>query len=117
MPTVPRGLPATAWAVLGILSFDRELSGYGVKLRLWLGHLSSPARLREVVQQHRDQLEQVLADLARDEGKAEQVPDWSYPVVVLRWGERHYRNELAQIDELMSELDRLEAEGGPWVST
>ena len=26
-----RRLPATAWAVLGILAFDRELSGYQVK--------------------------------------------------------------------------------------
>jgi DNA-binding PadR family transcriptional regulator len=185
---VPRPLPATAWAVLGILSFERELSGYQVKrwadasltffywspaisqvygelkrleelgfvsardvpeeqrttrvyritsegrdaltgwlegapveppvlkhavlLRLWLGHLSSPERLRQVVEQHRVQTEEVLAELTNDERKAEQEPDWAYPAMVLRWGERYYRNELALTEELLEELDGLQG-GGP----
>ena len=184
-----RELPATAWAVLGILSFDRELSGYqvkrwadhsltffywspavsqvygelkrleergfvvgrdvaeeqrttrvyritdegrtaltawledspveppvlkhGVLLRLWLGHLSSPARLRDVVEQHRKGVEAVLADLESDERQAEQVPEWEYPAVVLRWGEAYYRNELVQIGQLLAELDALEERGVP----
>lgn len=184
-----RELPATAWAVLGILSFDRELSGYqvkrwadhsltffywspavsqvygelkrleergfvtgrdvaeeqrttrvyritddgraalttwledspveppvlknGVLLRLWLGHLSTPARLREVVEQHRKGVEAVLADLESDERKAEQEPTWEYPAVVLRWGETYYRNELAQIEQLLAELGALEERGVP----
>ena len=184
---MPPRLPPTAWAVLGVLSFGRELSGYQVKrwadhslaffywspaisqvygelkrleehgfvvprdvpeeqrstrvyrisdtgrealtawledspveppvlkhgtlLRLWLGHLSSPARLREVVEQHRKGIEAVLADLESDERKAEQEPGWEYPAVVLRWGERYYRNELEQTAELLAELDRLEEPG------
>ena len=177
-----RPLPATAWAVLGILSFDREMSGYDVKqwadhsltffywspavsqiygelkrledrgyvtgrdarldeqrtkrvyaitdegrkalaewletsavdapvlkhsvmLRLWLGHLTSPARLREILVEHRRHLELVLAEVQADERTAEQEPEWSYPALVLRWGERYYRNELDQIDELLRELD------------
>jgi DNA-binding PadR family transcriptional regulator len=180
-------LPATAWAVLGILSFDRELSGYqvkrwadasltffywspaisqvygelkrleelgyvagrdvaeeqrkirvyritevgrtalttwledapveppvlkhGVLLRLWLGHLSTPDRLRQVALRHREQTEQVLADLTSSERKAEQEPDWAFPAMVLRWGERYYRNEIALTDELLRELDWLE-DGG-----
>lgn len=182
-------LPATAWAVLGVLSFGRELSGYqvkrwadhsltffywspaisqvyselkrleengfvagrdvaeeqrttrvyritdegraaltawledspveppvlkhGVMLRLWLGHLSSPARLRDVVEQHRKAVEAVLADLESDERRAEQEPAWEYPAVVLRWGERYYRNELEQTAELLRELDRLESSPPP----
>jgi DNA-binding PadR family transcriptional regulator len=179
-----RPLPATAWAVLGILSFERELSGYqvkrwadasltffywspaisqvygelkrleelgfvagrdvaeeqrttrvyritpegrealtgwledapveppvlkhGVLLRLWLGHLSSPERLRQVVARHRAQTEEVLAELGTDERRAEEEPDWAFPAMVLRWGERYYRNELALTDELLAELDALE---------
>lgn len=30
-PLPPRDLPATSWAVLGVLSFDEELSGYEIK--------------------------------------------------------------------------------------
>jgi DNA-binding PadR family transcriptional regulator len=184
---VLRPLPATAWAVLGILSFDRELSGYQVKrwadasltffywspaisqvygelkrleelgfvaardvaeeqrttrvyritesgrtaltgwledapveppvlkhsvlLRLWLGHLSTPDRLRQVAQRHREQTEEVLADLTSSERTAEQEPDWEFPAMVLRWGERYYRNELALTDELLRELDGFEDRG------
>ena len=179
-----RPLPATAWAVLGILSFDREMSGYDVKqwadhslaffywspavsqvygelkrlehvgyvagrdaplddqrtkrvysitddgrkaltewlecapvdapvlkhsvmVRLWLGHMTSPTRLREVLVEHRSRVEATLAEMARDERVAEQEPDWTYPAIVLRWGERYYRNELAQIDDLLSDLDAI----------
>jgi DNA-binding PadR family transcriptional regulator len=181
---MPRPLPATAWAVLGILSFERELSGYqvkrwadssltffywspaisqvygelkrleelgfvagrdvaeeqrttrvyaitpegrdaltgwledapveppvlkhGVLLRLWLGHLSSPDRLRQVVERHRVQTEEVLAELATDERRAEEEPDWAFPAMVLRWGEKYYRNELALTDDLLAELDALD---------
>ena len=177
-----RPLPATAWAVLGILSFDREMSGYDVQqwadhsvtffywspavsqiygelkrledvgyvagrderideqrtkrvyvitddgrkalsewldtsavdapvlkhsvmLRLWLGHMTSPDRLREILVEHRQHLEQVLNVVQADERNAESQPEWSYPAMVLRWGERYYRNELDQIDELLRELD------------
>lgn len=179
-----RQLPATAWAVLGVLSFDREMSGYDIKqwadhslaffywspavsqvygelkrleehgyvsgrdvpldeqrskrvyvitddgrkalgewldtapvdapvlkhsvmVRLWLGHMTSPARLRDVLVEHRARIEQTLAELAVDEQVAEREPEWTYPAIVLRWGERYYRNELAQIDELLGELDAL----------
>ncbi|MCU1484018.1 MAG: PadR family transcriptional regulator [Actinomycetia bacterium] len=181
---MPRPLPATAWAVLGILSFERELSGYQVKrwadasltffywspaisqvygelkrleelgfvsardvpeeqrttrvyritpegrdaltgwledapveppvlkhavlLRLWLGHLSTPDRLRQVVERHRAQTEEVLAELTNDERMAEQEPDWAFPAMVLRWGEKYYRSELALTDDLLRELDQLE---------
>jgi len=177
-----RQLPATAWAVLGVLSWDREMTGYdvkqwadhsltffywspavsqiygelkrleavgyitgrdepvdeqrtkrvyaitddgrkaltewleessvdapvlkhGVMLRVWLGHMSTPERLRATLLQHREQTEAMLADVTASERSAEHEPDWSYPALVLRWGERYYRNELAQIDELLQELD------------
>jgi DNA-binding PadR family transcriptional regulator len=81
---------------------------HGVLLRLWLGHLSSPDRLRQVVEQHRAHTEEVLAELANDERKAEEEPDWAFPAMVLRWGERYYRSELELTDELLRELDQLE---------
>jgi DNA-binding PadR family transcriptional regulator len=97
----------TAW--LEDAPVEQPVLKHAVLLRLWLGHLSSPERLRQVVEQHRAQTEEVLADLSTDERKAEQVPDWSYPAMVLRWGERYYRNELAMTDELLQELDRFAA--------
>lgn len=179
-----RRLPNTAWAVLGVLAFDRELSGYmvkqwadhglsyfhtspaisqiyselkrleelgyvhgrdipeeqrttrvyrisatgkkalrawleqspvelpvlkhGVMLRLWLGHLSNPDQLRDVVKQYQEELARMVDDLRSDERKALQDDAFTYPAIVIRWGDRYYRNELKQMDALLKELDRLE---------
>ena len=103
----PAGMQAiTAW--VHDAPVEPPVLKHGVLLRLWLGHLSSPDRLRQVVEQHRAQTEEVLATLGDDERKAEEEPDWAFPAMVLRWGERYYRNELELTDELLRELDQLE---------
>ena len=178
-------IPATAWAVLGILSFGREMSGYdikqwsdailrffywspatsqiytelrrledlglvssrtiardeardkrvyaitatgtaalerwqaevdaeptvlkdGVMLRVWLGHLADPTRLRAQVQSHRDRLVIELAD-ARDslrgsEGRA----GWEYPALVVEWTCRRIESEIELIDAMLRDLDAFE---------
>lgn len=177
-------VPATAWAVLGLLSFGRELSGYdlkkwadtslslfywapsvsqiygalkrleslgyvsartvpqdelrdktvyvithagrealagwaggsveppvlkhGVLMRVWLGHLSRPDRLREIVQEHvayaRDMAERSAASLDRAEHDADA---FAFPAAVMRWSQRYYENELALAEQLVIELDEL----------
>lgn len=177
-------IPATAWAVLGLLSFGRELSGYDVKqwadailrffywspatsqiyaelrrleqlglvesrvvarddvrgkrlyaitpagraalerwqrdtdaeptvlknglmLRLWLGHLAPPDRLREQVLTHQAQLRAEL-DLARHSEQTAAADDaWAYPSLVARWSRRRIEEELALTDEMLADLDRL----------
>jgi DNA-binding PadR family transcriptional regulator len=178
------GLPATAWAVLGLLSFDRELSGYDVKqwadailhffywspatsqiyaelrrleglglatsrvvarddvrakrvyritpegraalerwqletdaeapvlkhgllLRVWLGHLAPPERLREQVEAHREQLRAELAEAERSATQAARQPEWAYPALVARWTCRRIESELALADEMLADLDEL----------
>lgn len=183
--TVPT-LPATAWAVLGLLSFGRELSGYdlkkwadsslaffywspavsqiyaelkrlervgfvrsrtvaqdelrnkrvyaitaagkeamvawvhgspvdppvlkhGVLLRVWLGHLADPEELRSIVRQHRDYAASMIDELQSRERVAEAEPEWAYPDVVLRWGEKYYRSERDLADELLRDLEEVSA--------
>lgn len=180
--TEPR-LPATAYALLGLLSFDRELSGYDLKkwadsslrffywapamsqiytelkrldglgyvtsrevaqdeqrtkrvyritdvgraaltdwvehddveppmlkhsplLRVWLGHLTTPARLRTVLESHRAYAARMEADAHAAASLAAVTPDWEFPAVVTAWSERYYRREIEMIDELLAELDR-----------
>jgi DNA-binding PadR family transcriptional regulator len=175
------GLPATAYAVLGLLSFGRELSGYDLKkwadsslrffywspavsqiygelkrldelglvssrevpqdelrnkrvyrltesgrraltawveqqdveppvlkhsplLRVWLGHLTSPDRIREMLSTHRANTEQMLEDARKAEAGAHRNPDWHYPELVTRFSVRHYEAELALVDALLSEV-------------
>jgi DNA-binding PadR family transcriptional regulator len=183
--TVP-DLPATAWAVLGLLSFGRELTGYdlkkwadaslrffygspafsqiygelerlrrigyvtsrgvarheprkkrlyaitpegrealtawvdhapveppvlkhGVALRVWLGHLAEPGRLRAIVEAHRDDAARLLAEARRAEEGATRDPAWAYPAVVIRWGERYYQAQRRLAEHMLADLDRLAA--------
>jgi DNA-binding PadR family transcriptional regulator len=178
----PASLPPTAWAVLGLLSFGRELSGYDLKkwadsslrffywspaisqiygelrrleglgyvegrttpqddlrnkrlyritaagrdalaawardapveppvlkhsvlLRVWLGHLTSPDVLRETVLAHRRRVEEMLEELRAERGIAEAEPAFTYPAMVIRWGERYYAGERDLADELLRELE------------
>ena len=177
-------LPPTAWAVLGLLSFGQELSGYGLKkwadsslrffywspaisqiygelrrlealgyvesrttpqddlrnkrlyritdagrealaewahdapveppvlkhsvlLRVWLGHLTGPERLRDAVNQHIADTDVILTELRAAREIAETTPDWKYPAIVERWGERYYEAQRALAEELLAELDRV----------
>jgi DNA-binding PadR family transcriptional regulator len=177
-------LPATAWAVLGLLSFGQELSGYGLKkwadsslrffywspaisqiygelrrletlgyvesrttpqddlrnkrlyritdagrtalaewahdapveppvlkhsvlLRVWLGHLTGPERLRDAVNQHIADTDVILTELRAAREIAETTPDWKYPAIVERWGERYYESQRALAQELLDELERV----------
>ncbi|HEX7096484.1 MAG TPA: PadR family transcriptional regulator [Acidimicrobiales bacterium] len=178
-------LPATAYAVLGLLSFGRELSGYDLKkwadsslrffywspavsqiygelkrldelgyvtsrdvpqddlrnkrvyrisdtgrealrrwveqeeveppvlkhsplLRVWLGHLTEPARIRDLLHAHRANTEQLMEDARKAEAVARNNPDWYYPELVTRFAMRHFEAELQLVDALLAELDTAE---------
>ena len=180
--TPPATLPATAYAVLGLLSFDRELSGYDLKkwadsslrffywapavsqiygeckrlerlgyvhardvpqdasrtkrvyrisdtgraaltawvehddveppmlkhaplLRVWLGHLSSPSRLRTMLESHRAQTNRMCEDAREAAAFSAEVPDMAFPAMVTAWSARYYEREVEMIDELLAELD------------
>lgn len=181
-------LPATSWAVLGMLSFEQELSGYdikkwadwslklfywspsfsqiygelkrlerhgyvtsrtvmqdevrgkrvyaitptgreavrtwartapvelpvlkhGVLLRVWLGHLTDPARLREIVTEHRDNSERRRAEAAVDTQAAHNETAWAYPEIALKWAERYHAAERDLADQMLRDLAELQASG------
>lgn len=181
--TLP-AIPATAWAVLGILSFHRELSGYDIKqwsdailrffywspatsqiytelrrledlglvsarsiarddvrektiyaitpageaalrgwqadvdaeppvlkhgllLRVWLGHMAEPDRLREQIEAHRARLLDDLADARDSLNAAEEQPEWAYPGLVASWACRRIESEIELADEMLHDIDRL----------
>lgn len=175
-------LPATAYALLGLLSFDRELSGYDLKkwadsslrffywspavsqiygelkrldglgyvssreveqdelrnkrvyritdegrvaltewvehddveapvlkhsplLRVWLGHLSTPARLRTVLETHRAYAEEMRAEARKAADSSATSPGMEFPSIVTAWSARYYEREIEMIDELLTEID------------
>lgn len=180
LPTIP----ATAWAVLGLLSFERELSGYelkrwsdsilaffytspamsqiytelqrledlglvvgrsvarddarekriysitprgigalrkwqdevdtertmlkhGLLMRLWLGHLAEPDRLRERITNHRRELENELAQAERSLEGSGGLPERVFPELVVRWTIARLTDEIALTDRMIADIDAL----------
>ena len=80
-----------------------------VVLRVWLGNMADPDRLRELLEEHRARLLDVLAEVRRLGEMSESHPRYTYPGLVSRWGELQYQAELAGIDLLLAGID----EAGP----
>lgn len=184
---VSRGLPATSWAVLGMLTFGEELTGndlkkwadwslgffywspsisqvyaelkklegigyvesrvvsepgvrgrrlyaitesgteavrtwsreapvevpvlkHGVMLRLWMGHLNDPARLKALVGAHIANVEEQLRRAELHAEHADNEPAWSYPVMTLRWSVRYFSAEIDLARGLLDDIDRASTE-------
>lgn len=76
-----------------------------VVLRVWLGNMADPDRLRELLREHRARLLDVLADVRRLGEMAADQSRYVYPKLVSRWGELQYEAELAGIDLLLAGID------------
>ncbi|MFG3281050.1 PadR family transcriptional regulator [Streptomyces sp. NPDC048111] len=181
----PPPLPATAWAVLGLLSFPGERTGYELKkwadsslrffywspaisqiyaelrrlealgyatsrcsgpegrrsrrqyaiseagrralaawadaadaagppvlkhplvLRIWLGHLAAPERLRALVEDHLARTEARLTEVRAALARAEDNEEWAHPRIALRWSELRELAELELARAMLADLDRL----------
>ncbi|MGW0736446.1 helix-turn-helix transcriptional regulator [Streptomyces sp. NPDC002851] len=179
------GLPPTAWAVLGLLSFPGERTGYELKkwadaslrffywspaisqiyaelrrleargyvtsrrsgpeaprtkrtyaitdagraalaawagaaddvgapvlkhpllLRVWLGHLTAPERLRAQVHEHLARTRGELAEVRDALARAGGVEAWAHPQIALRWSERRLLSELELAESMLKDLAEL----------
>jgi DNA-binding PadR family transcriptional regulator len=87
---------------------DPPMLKHSVMMRVWLGHLAAEQRLREVLEQHRDYCDAMLADAQRSVAGAHADERWAYPELVVSWAESYFRNERDAADRLLAELDALE---------
>ncbi|MGW7365769.1 PadR family transcriptional regulator [Streptomyces sp. NPDC054841] len=81
-------------------------------LRVWLGHLAAPERLRELVEEHVRRTQAELREVRDALARAEGVAEWAHPQVALRWSERQQLAELDLAQALLSDLDRLRQDRG-----
>ncbi|MFB0631260.1 PadR family transcriptional regulator [Streptomyces sp. AB3(2024)] len=77
---------------------------HGLLLRVWLGHLSEPERLRAMVEEHMDRTLVELAAVREAMGHAAEVPEWAFPALALRWSERQHLAELELAEALLADL-------------
>jgi DNA-binding PadR family transcriptional regulator len=77
---------------------------HAAMLRIWLGHLTSPAELGVVVDGHRAELTAQLAAASHAAERARADASWRYPAVVTRWVVRRIEAELSLLDDLEADL-------------
>lgn len=82
---------------------------HGLLLRVWLGHLSEPERLRAMVEEHMDRTLAELAAVREAMAHAAENPEWAFPALALRWSERQHLAELELAEALLADL----AQAGP----
>ena len=120
----PAGMEAvTRWAERGTRS-TRRCSSTAPLLRVTFGHLTNPARLKEILQEHVAYADEMHRKAAKDAKWAGADPSWAYARIALQWAERYYANERELTLKMIKELDEAEAtfpragEGGrtkiPW---
>ncbi|WP_328964532.1 PadR family transcriptional regulator [Streptomyces virginiae] len=80
---------------------------HGLLLRIWLGHLAEPERLRAMVGEHLERTRGELAAVREAMEHASGVPEWTFPTLALRWSERQHLAELELAEALLTDLDGL----------
>ncbi|MER6095539.1 helix-turn-helix transcriptional regulator [Streptomyces sp. NPDC001728] len=103
------GLAAVrAWAAGGPL--DPPVLKHGPMLRLWLGHLLAPERMREVLAAHREYAETMRLRAEADVADAAADEAWAFPRLTLTWAERYYAAERDLADAMLADIEELERE-------
>src|SRR6202000_165733 len=104
----PAGMDAvTEWTNHAPL--DPPVLKHSVLLRVTFGHLSSPARLKGVLQERAASAESGPRNAAEAAEGAEAEPAWAYSVLALRWAAKYYAAEREFALELMKDVDKADA--------
>ena len=85
---------------------------YDAALRLFFGHVSTPERLRQLLDQHRHYLDQLLARLHEVRESLADDPSRAYASIVAEWGEHLYGSEVEAVRRTDAALAAL-AETAP----
>lgn len=88
---------------------DPPVLKHGPLLRVTFGHLTSPARLKEILAEHVAYADEMQRKAAKDAKWSAADPAWAYARVALTWAERYYANERELALKMIKELDEAEA--------
>lgn len=104
----PSGLDAVRrWA--NESPVDPPVLKHNPLLRVTFGHLTDPARLKEILQEHVAHVDELERQAAKDAKWAGVEPSWAYAKVALQWAERYYASERELALKMLKELDEAEA--------
>jgi DNA-binding PadR family transcriptional regulator len=88
---------------------DPPMLKHSVLLRVCLGHLNEPDRLKEILQEHIAHVDRMRQRLATDARAAAAEPAWAYPRIAMQWSERYYAAERELALQLIKDVDEAAA--------
>jgi len=97
----------THWA--NVAPVDPPTLKHNVLLRVTLGHLSEPGRLKEVLQDHMAWVEKMHREAAKDARWSRVEPAWAYARMTLLWAERYLASERELTLKMIADLDEAQA--------
>ncbi len=100
-------MPAIEW--VNDAPVDPPVLKHSVLLRVTFGHLTDPARLKELLQEYASYAETRHRKAVEDADGAEGEPAWAYSVLALRWAAKYYAAEREFALELMKDIDEADA--------
>ncbi|MGP3684171.1 PadR family transcriptional regulator [Streptomyces sp. IBSNAI002] len=106
------GREALAGWAAGAAEAGPPVLKHGLLLRVWLGHLHEPERLRAMVGEHLERTRAELAAVREAVAQAGEVPEWAFPALALRWSERQHLAELELGKALLADLAALDEPPG-----
>ncbi|MCY0926408.1 PadR family transcriptional regulator [Streptomyces sp. H27-H1] len=103
----PAGREALAGWASDVADAGPPVLKHGLLLRVWLGHLAEPDRLRAMVTEHLERTTEELDSVREAMAHAATEPDWAFPVLALRWSERQHLAELELTRALLADIEGL----------
>ncbi len=96
--------------------YDPPMLKHSVLLRVTFGHLSDPAKLRELLQEHIAYCDRMQQHAGIEARWTEGEPAWAYAKIALKWAERYYASERELALTLLKDIDEAEAAFGKALS-
>jgi DNA-binding PadR family transcriptional regulator len=84
---------------------DPPMLKHSVLLKVWLGHVNEPDRLKEILQEHISYVDRIRQRVAIDARAAAQEPAWAYSRIAMQWSEHYYAAERELALQLIKEID------------
>lgn len=76
-------------------------------LRVFLGHVAGPDRIRALLDEQREGYRSLLADLLEVRARLSDDAHWRWAALVAEWGIAYYEGEIAALDRLEKALAAL----------
>ncbi|WP_024794345.1 PadR family transcriptional regulator [Tomitella biformata] len=86
---------------------DQPVLKHPMMVRMWLGHLNEPDRLKEMVREHIVYVEGMRDGAALRAQQTSELPTWEFASMAMRWSARYYQAERDLAEQLLADIEEV----------